>query len=216
MNQLFISLLISSTLLLHADIGRVELVSGDTHLERSGQKIPIEKILVKLDRVITGEDGKVKIVLKDNTNISMGKNSMLLIDDYLLGDTSSDEGSKFFDTITMKLEEISPERFNISEKTAVMGIRAFDDSDNNDTQCTDKLEVDKKSKMVKISNIRCERMPLTILVKESSGETVYKKSGISDISSDLEIPSAVLKSSYILMVVDCVDKVEFCKTVDKN
>ncbi len=216
MNQLFASLLISSTLLLYADIGKIELVSGNTHIERSGKKIPTGKILIKLDRVITGEDGKIKIVLKDNTKISMGKNSMLLIDDYLLGDESSDAGSKLFDTITMKIEEISPERFKIKEKTAVIGIRGFDNLDNGDAKCTDKLTVDKKSKMVKISNIEFGPMPLTILVKTSGGKIVYKKSDILDIRRDLEIPSAVLKSSYLLMVIDYIDQVEFCKIIDKK
>ncbi len=216
MKQPFIILLISFTFLLHADIGKIESASGDTHVERSGKKISAAKILKKNDTVITGKDGKMKIILKDDTKISVGKNSMLLIDDYLLRKESRDRGTKLLETITMRIEKISPERFNFKTKTATIGIRGVGISDNSTAGCTEKLTIDKKSKMVKIPNTEFGPLPLSVLVKTDTGKIVYRKNGIADMQRDFEIVSAVLKNNYRIMIANAFDEIEFCKTIERE
>lgn len=130
MKKLIVVLVIGFTSFLFAKVGEVTEVGGIAHIERVGKKINIEHILVSVekgDKITTGKDGRVKVTLNDNTKISIGKNSSLLIDDYL--DDPKDPKAEFslvkgsFRVITGKIGKIKPENFIFKTKNATIGIR---------------------------------------------------------------------------------------------
>ncbi len=216
MRQLLIVFLTSITFVLCADIGKIESATGDMHVERLGKNIPDIKILKKMDTIVTGEDGKVKITLEGNIRISVGKNSMLLIDDYLLEGESSDLQSNFLNTITLRIEKISSERFKFNAKTAIIGIRRAEFLDSTTVECNSTMTINKQNSTLKIPNTDFGTLPYSILVKNNTGEIIYRKNDITDTERDLKIVSIVLKDSYILIVKNALDDVVFCRVIDKN
>lgn len=70
--------------------GTVKSVKGSASIERDGQRLPVvagDRILAK-DRVVTGTDGAVGIVLRDNTLLSAGPNSTLTLDKFAFDSTT--------------------------------------------------------------------------------------------------------------------------------
>jgi len=66
-------------------IGSVEKVKGTVVVERQGQAMPVQRGL-KLwmnDTLRTGTDGVISVVFQDQTVLSLGPESVLLIDEYV-------------------------------------------------------------------------------------------------------------------------------------
>ncbi len=111
-------------------IATITAIKGSATVQRvSGD---IEAILgTKLeekDTVITKNSTKVQIIFKDNTIISIGKNSNFSIEEYLFDD-EKEPVARFgllkgaMRTITGKIGKIAPEKFSVVTKTATIGIR---------------------------------------------------------------------------------------------
>ncbi len=62
-----------------AEIGRVKLTIGETSVQRAGETTPakINQPVETSDVIITGGDGRIGIVFKDNTRFSAGPNSRI-------------------------------------------------------------------------------------------------------------------------------------------
>jgi hypothetical protein len=116
----------------YASVGKVVALKGGAYIKRANKtiKIYLGTNLEKKDKVITNKRTKLQIRFNDNTIITVGKNSQLLISDYLL-DEEEEEKSSFainfiagiFKTISGKIGKLNPDKFKLKTKTASIGIR---------------------------------------------------------------------------------------------
>ncbi len=117
---------------LFASIGKVSAVTGDATIQRTSQNliVTIGLELEEKDIIRTASNSKVQLIFKDNTIITVGKNSALDIAEYLY-DTQQPKNSKTdfnffkgaFKTITGKIGKINKEKFKLRTKSASIGIR---------------------------------------------------------------------------------------------
>ncbi|WP_108063224.1 FecR family protein [Poseidonibacter lekithochrous] len=130
MKYLLLFLLFFSSLF--ASIGKVSAVVGDAKIERGNKNIVV-KIGIPLfekDIIRTKKNAKVQLIFKDNTIVTIGKNSALDINTYLY-DKKNPKNSKTdlnffkgaFKTITGKIGKINREKFKLRTKSASIGIR---------------------------------------------------------------------------------------------
>ena len=114
-----------------ADVGEVKTASGTAHVEREGARLPV-KVGMQVrqsDKLVTGADGAVGITFLDNTLVSAGPNSALVIDSYRF-DTTTHAGK--FDAslsrgslavISGKMVKQSPDAMRIRTPSSVLGVR---------------------------------------------------------------------------------------------
>ena len=64
--------------------GMVKVAKGQVSIERDGKKLPatVGSQIEVADRVHTGSDGSVGVTLRDNTLLSAGPNSLIVIDKF--------------------------------------------------------------------------------------------------------------------------------------
>ena len=125
---IFIFLLLNSAV--YANIAKVVAFKGNAKIIRNNQNldVSINSILKKDDEIKTKNNTKVQILFKDETIITVGKNSHFKIEDYTYDKTAASsarfnfmEGS--FRTITGAIGKIAPEKFKLQTKTSSIGIR---------------------------------------------------------------------------------------------
>jgi len=82
------------------------------------------------DRIMTGADSKVQIRFVDDSTLSQGELSELVIDDYLFDPDRKDENRAdfkmlrgVFHVITEKITQLNPERFKVRTNYGTIGIR---------------------------------------------------------------------------------------------
>jgi hypothetical protein len=115
---------------LFADIGRIAVAKGEVLIERVGQTI-LAKAGTKLeeqDKITTAAHSKAQIIFTDETIITIGKNSVFKIDEYLFAENQEPKATFSFAkgairSITGKIGKIAPKKFQLKTKTATMGIR---------------------------------------------------------------------------------------------
>ncbi|EDZ63766.1 hypothetical protein SMGD1_2118 [Sulfurimonas gotlandica GD1] len=127
----FIILLGVFSLTLADEAALVKKVKGSVSIEREGKELSV-KVGTKLfekDTIITESKSSVSLIFKDNTRISVGPNSKLLLEQYLF---NPDENQEAFVSnlsrgsiacVTGLISKINPKAFKVKVKTATMGIR---------------------------------------------------------------------------------------------
>ena len=115
-----------------ANIGKISTVVGDANIQRDNKSIiaTVGLILKEKDIINTKRNAKVQLIFKDNTVVTLGKNSSLDINEYLY-DEKNPKNSKTnlnffkgaFKTITGKIGKINREKFKLRTKNATVGIR---------------------------------------------------------------------------------------------
>jgi hypothetical protein len=80
------------------------------------------------DKIKTSDNSKAQITFEDNTVITIGKNSLFEIDDYLYNSTNESHAnfnviSGTIRIMSGKIGKVAPERFKVITKTATIGIR---------------------------------------------------------------------------------------------
>jgi hypothetical protein len=113
---------------LFASIGKITDMKGDVKIVRNQKtiKAKINIQINKKDTIYTYNASKAKIVFKDNTIITIGKNSVFKIEDYFFGKKPK---AKFnflkgtFISLDGKIAKIAPKRFKLKTKNASIGIR---------------------------------------------------------------------------------------------
>lgn len=120
-----------STVAAAADAGRVKVSKGSVQIERNGKLLaaPVGTVIQVEDSVTTGADGSVGITFNDNSLLSAGPNSELVIERFVF-DSTTHQGE--FDTrlkkgtlaaVSGKIVKQSPEAMRIKTPSAIMGVR---------------------------------------------------------------------------------------------
>ncbi|HEV8646395.1 MAG TPA: FecR domain-containing protein [Burkholderiales bacterium] len=116
---------------LAAEAGRVKVSKGDVQIERDGKRLPapVGARIRARDTVKTGPDGSVGITFQDNSLLSAGPNSELVIECFVF-DSTTHKGE--FDTalkkgtlavVSGKIVKQSPEAMRVKTPAAIMGVR---------------------------------------------------------------------------------------------
>lgn len=113
------------------DIGHIKTASGAAHIEREGQRLAVTAGMPvkQSDTLVTGADGAVGITFLDNSLLSTGPDSVLVIDHYRF-DTTTHAGH--FDAslrrgslavVSGKMVKQSPESMRIRTPASILGVR---------------------------------------------------------------------------------------------
>lgn len=113
------------------DAGRIKVSKGDVRIERNGKTLaaPVGTIIEVADTVRTGANGSVGISFHDNSLLSAGPNSELVVERFVF-DSTTLQGE--FDTrlkkgtlavVSGKIVKQSPEAMRIKTPAAIMGVR---------------------------------------------------------------------------------------------
>lgn len=111
--------------------GMVKVSQGSVSIERAGQQIaaPVGTVVYAGDRVRTGLDGSVGVTLSDDTRLSSGPNSTLLISEFRFN-TTTHEGSLVasllkgtFSVVTGLIARHAPSSVTFKTPTMTLGIR---------------------------------------------------------------------------------------------
>src|SRR5215471_4741200 len=104
------------------EAGHVKVVKGTVQVERSGQKLPatVGAAVQSGDVVTTGADGSVGITFLDNSLLSAGPNSVLVIDRFAF-DSTLQKGT--LAVVSGKLSKASPDAMKVKTPAAVLGVR---------------------------------------------------------------------------------------------
>ena len=128
--SLIIGLLMASTA--WAEIGSVTESSGTAIIKRGKDTVQISKgTLVELNDKVETKNGKVKIVFKDNTNVTVTESSSLIIDDFVY-DPKSGSGKLGLKAAAGTVRYVSgsiakdPKNVKINTPTAAIAVRGTD------------------------------------------------------------------------------------------
>lgn len=129
MKTILLTILLLSTQLF-ASVATITALRGQADIERVGNKIiaSLGASLEEKDNILTQDNAKLQIIFKDETIVSIGKNSNFSISEYLFEDNQTPI-AKFsmlkgaMRTITGHIADIAPQKFNVMTKTATIGIR---------------------------------------------------------------------------------------------
>jgi len=113
------------------EAGLIKLAKGAVAVERNGQKLSAAAgmPLFAGDRVVTGENGSVGITLKDNTLLSAGPKSLLILNAFAFNESTYDgalDASLKRGTLSVvsgKLAKHSPAAVKFHTPAAILGVR---------------------------------------------------------------------------------------------
>nr|WP_321267826.1 FecR family protein [uncultured Sulfurimonas sp.] len=112
------------------NVATVTGLNGKASVQRDAGELDLnlgDKLQEK-DVIHTKDKTKVQIIFKDETIITIGKNSTFAINEYLFDD-NKEPVAKFgmlkgaMRAITGKIGKVAPDKFSVKTKTATMGIR---------------------------------------------------------------------------------------------
>lgn len=116
---------------LAADIGRIKVARGQVAVERAGAALPgvVGMRVQAADTIRTGEDGAVGITMDDDSLLSAGPNSVLVLDRYAFDattsqgrlDTALNKGT--LAVISGRIAKQSPDAMTVRTPTAILGVR---------------------------------------------------------------------------------------------
>ena len=113
------------------DVGQIKTSRGAVHVERDGQRIaavPGTNVRAS-DTVVTGANGSVGITFLDNTMVSAGPSTVLVIERYSFNSTTHDgqfdaslkKGS--LAVVSGKMVKQTPGSMRVRTPSSVMGVR---------------------------------------------------------------------------------------------
>ena len=113
------------------DIGRIKVARGPVTVERAGVSMPapVGMRLQALDMVRTGDDASVGITMDDDSLLSAGPNTVLVLDRYSFDPTTNqgrldaalNKGT--LAVISGRIAKQSPDAMTVRTPTAVLGVR---------------------------------------------------------------------------------------------
>lgn len=111
--------------------GMIKNSTGDVSIERAGKRVAgsVGTAVFAADRVRTGADGSVGMTLRDNTLLSAGPNSLIVLDKFAF-DSTTNAGALSVSVrkgtlavATGKIARETPESIDFRTSTAVIGVR---------------------------------------------------------------------------------------------
>jgi len=113
------------------DVGQVKVAKGTVHVERDGKRLPaaVGMAIRQSDTLITGADGSAGVTFSDNSLLSTGPNSVLVVDRYSFNTTTH---AGHFDAslkkgtlavVSGKMVKQSPGAMRVRTPAAIMGVR---------------------------------------------------------------------------------------------
>ena len=121
------------TAFLWSSIGNVGAFKGTASISRSSSALNVKNgmVLKVKDKIITADKSRVQVILKDNTVVTIGPNSIFVFDAYKFGGKDDSEVKMhidrgFFRSVTGKIGKLAPERFKVKTASATIGIRGTD------------------------------------------------------------------------------------------
>lgn len=133
MKKLFLCLLLFTSSA-WADIGSVTELTGSGIIKRGKDSIPISKgTVIQTNDKIETKNGKVKIMFKDNTTVSVTEHSSLVIDDFVF-DPKNAQGGKLglkatggaVRYVSGAIAGANPNSVKINTPTAAIAVRGTD------------------------------------------------------------------------------------------
>lgn len=113
------------------DVGQVKVAKGSVHVERDGQRLPakVGMGIQQSDVLVTGADGSAGVTFSDNSLLSTGPNSVLVVDRYSFNstthagrfDASLKKGT--LAVVSGKMVKQSPNAMHVRTPAAIMGVR---------------------------------------------------------------------------------------------
>ncbi|GAB2181245.1 hypothetical protein DLREEDagrD3_14680 [Denitratisoma sp. agr-D3] len=111
--------------------GTVKAASGSVEVEREGKRLPLalgDKVYPQ-DKLLTGKNSQVAVTLRDDTLISGGPDSQLLINEFVFN-PSTQKGSVVVAVlrgvsafVSGLVAKSSPDAMRVTTPTATLGIR---------------------------------------------------------------------------------------------
>ena len=136
MRQFIVIVAVSAALVaagpaLASDVGKVKTAKGTVHVERDGKRLPasVGMPIRQADSLVTGADGSVGVTFSDNSLLSTGPNSVLVVDRYSFDstthagrfDASLKKGT--LAVVSGKMVKQSPDAMKVRTPAAIMGVR---------------------------------------------------------------------------------------------
>jgi hypothetical protein len=114
--------------------GTIKSVRGDVRIERGSNVLAatVGAPIRELDRIVTGKDSSTGVTFKDDTLISTGANSTLVINQFAFNSITREGGfeasllSGAMRFVSGFLAKFSPKRVAINTPTTTIGIRGTD------------------------------------------------------------------------------------------
>ena len=130
--RIFILFFIMLTTLISAkSIGKVTAIRGDVKITRGVAlyQAHIDLEIEEKDTFFTGRRGAMQITFVDNTVITLGRNTVFKVEEYLYAPKTDESKAKykfqkgFVKSITGRIGKIAPKKFKIKTKNSTIGIR---------------------------------------------------------------------------------------------
>lgn len=111
--------------------GMIKVSKGAVSIEREGKRMAasVGTPVMVADRVRTGADGSVGVTLRDNTLLSAGPNSLIVVDKFAY-DKTSQEGNisvsirkGTLSVASGKIAKRTPESVDFHTPTSILGVR---------------------------------------------------------------------------------------------
>jgi len=127
----FSAMVLSTTPAFAEEVGVVKDSQGGVQIERDGSltAIAVGEKIQKNDVILTGEDGSIGVIFRDDTLMSLGPNSRIVIDDYVF--VPKDKSFSFVTNMskgtvsvaTGLIGKLAPETMKFKTPTATLGVR---------------------------------------------------------------------------------------------
>lgn len=185
-----------------ADAGRIIAVSGEATVLRNGQRLPVQKNLVLLsgDTVTTGEGGRVRWQMSDESYFSLTPKSKFRIDDYAMAGNQS--GKAFYQlqdggVATLSGLIKSPESYRMQTPAARISVQG---TRYRSAFCTCKNQVRKGTPLENGLYLGVDEG--TVVVANSAGSLSVKAGQYAFAADDKTAPRLLHKKPSILEDAD--------------
>lgn len=131
MKKVLLFLLMGLMTVAFAQIGKVTGIKGKATIERAGKTIVVVNSMEieKNDIIKTLGSGRVKLTFNDNTVISLGKEAVFSIPEYININKKRSPRASFnivqgaFKAITGKIGKVAPKKFLVKTRNSTIGVR---------------------------------------------------------------------------------------------
>lgn len=112
-------------------VGKIKVVSGEVTVERAGKRLPatLGATVYQADRVTTGKDGSIGLLLDDDSRLSLGPNSSIALDKFDF-DLATSDGScdvsmtkGTLSVVSGKLVQKTPGALKVRTPAAILAVR---------------------------------------------------------------------------------------------